>query len=69
MTSTQVMDTFENPSTVEESEESEDESENKVLETGGEGRWQKNNQQVSQNGFFFSYFFFYKSDLWLHVGT
>ena len=63
MTSTQVMDTFENPSTVEESEESEDESENKVLETGGEGRWQKNNQQVSQNGFFFSYFFFYKSDL------
>ncbi len=45
MTST-VSDVAQNPSKAVESDESEDESEDKILETGGEGRWQKNNQQV-----------------------
>ncbi len=45
-TSAQVADAVQKPPNVNQSDESEDESEDKILETGGGGRWQKNNQQV-----------------------
>lgn len=41
-----VTDPLPTSSTVDDTDESEDESGDKILETGGGGRWQKNNHKV-----------------------
>ena len=46
MATSAIADAVQKTPNVDQSDESEDESEDKILETGGGGRWQKNNQQV-----------------------
>ena len=48
MTSSQMLDSLKNPPTSDDVDTSgsEDDDEEQILETGREGRWQKNNQQV-----------------------
>ena len=50
MTSSQMLDSLKNPPTPDDvdSSVSEDDDEEQILETGREGRWQKNNQQVKE---------------------
>lgn len=51
MTSSQMLDSLKNPPTSDDvdSSASEDDDEEQILETGREGRWQKNNQQVPRD--------------------